>query len=96
MKIKLNLKLLKCVFIGYIKRVEGYTLFNTKIKKVCCNKDVVFYEEGNNNVIFVHMNDFPTPFQNDGDSYTRENHLQPIDIVQTLTTLSKVEHVVPY
>ncbi len=42
------------------------------------------------------MNDFPTPFQNDGDSYTRENHLQPIDIVQILTTLSKVEHVVPY
>jgi hypothetical protein len=46
MKIKLNPKLLKCVFIGYIKRVKGYTLFNTKIKKVFCNRNVVFYEEG--------------------------------------------------
>jgi hypothetical protein len=42
------------------------------------------------------MNDFPTPFQNGGDSNTRENQLQPIDIAQTLTTPSKVEHIVPY
>lgn len=42
------------------------------------------------------MNDFPTPFQNGGDSNTRENQLQPIDIAQILTTPSKVEHIVPY
>jgi hypothetical protein len=84
------------VFIGYIKRLKGYTLFNTRIKKVFCNRDVVFHEEGNNNVIFVHMNDFPTPFQNGGDSNTRKVQLQPIDIAQTLITPSKVEHIVPY
>lgn len=71
----MNPKWLKCVFIGYIKSVKGYTLLNTKIKKVFCNRNVVFYEEGNINVIFVHMNDFPTPFQNGGDSNTRENQL---------------------
>jgi hypothetical protein len=96
MKIKLNPKLLKCVFIGYIKRVKTYTLFNIKIKKVFCNRNVIFCEEGNNNVIFVHMNDLPTPFQNGGDSNTRENQSQPIDIPQTLTTPSKVEHIVSY
>jgi hypothetical protein len=71
-------------------------LFNIKIKKVLCNRDVVFHEERNIFVIFVHMNDFPTPFQNGGDWNTRENQLQPIDIAQTLTTPSKVEHIVPY
>ncbi len=40
------------------------------------------------------MNAFPTPFQNGGDSNTRENQFQPINIAQTLTTPFKVEHIV--
>jgi hypothetical protein len=39
---KLEPKSLECVFIGYIERIKGYNLYNTKSIRAFYSRDVVF------------------------------------------------------
>ena len=41
---KLELKYIKCVFLGYKAGVKGYKLWCPENRKVVISKDVVFYE----------------------------------------------------
>lgn len=44
-RVKLDMKAVKCIFIGFPENTKAFKLFNQSTKKVIISRDVVFFEE---------------------------------------------------